>query len=94
MLAEDIIEKISRDFKNHDEAELALTVLTDFVEENQDISNDRILRCMVFVANGDIATLEQAIELAKIDYRDLIVWAEYDDKEEPVRDLSNGFPKK
>ena len=77
MFAPDIIEKIKRDFDSPDEADLALSVLADFVDQNQDLSTDRILRCIVFVANGDIDKLEKAIDLASTDYRDLIVWAEY-----------------
>ena len=62
--------------------------------ENQELSVDRILRCIVFVANGELDLLDKAIELAKIDYRDLIVWAEYDEKREQVRDLSVPFSEK
>ena len=91
MLARDILAKTNRDFQTSDEAALALSVLADFVEQNPDISSDRILRCIVFVAHGDLGRLEQAIDLAKTDYRDLIVWAEYDGKENQVRDLSNAF---
>jgi hypothetical protein len=91
MLAQDILDKLNRDFEDSEEAALALSVLADFVEENQELSVDRILRCIVFVANGDLDLLDKAIELAKIDYRDLIVWAEYDEKRERIRDLSLPF---
>ena len=91
MLAQDISDKLNRDFEDSEEAALALSVLADFMEGNQELSVDRILRCIVFVANGDLDLLDKAIELAKIDYRDLIVWAEYDEKRERVRDLSAPF---
>ena len=68
-----------------------MSVLADFVDQHQELSSDRILRCIVFVANGDLNRLEKAIDLAKTDYRDLIVLAEYDEKNERVRDLSNPF---
>ena len=68
-----------------------MSVLADFLVQNQELSSDRILRCIVFVANGDLNRLEKAIDLAKIDCRDLIVLAEYDEKNERVRDLSNPF---
>ena len=92
MFAPDILEKIKRDFDSPDEADLALSVLADFVDQNQDLSSDRILRCIVFVANGDIDKLEKAIDLASTDYRDLIVWAEYNGEEKRLRDLSVAFP--
>ena len=68
-----------------------MSVLADFVGQNKELSSDRIVSCIVFVANGDLNRLEKAIDLAGEDYRDLIVWAEYDEKNERVRDLTNPF---
>jgi hypothetical protein len=93
MLTRDILGKINRDFETPDEAALALSVLADFVHQNQELSNDRILRCIVFVAKGDLDMLDKAIDLAKTDYRDLILWAEYDENNERVRDLSTPFSR-
>jgi hypothetical protein len=91
ILARDIWGKVNKDFETPEEAALALSVLADFVDQNQELSSDRIVRCIVFVANGDLNRLEKAIELAKEDHRDLIVWAEYNEKNERVRDLTNPF---
>ena len=91
ILARDIWGKVNKDFETPEEAALALSVLADFVDQNQELSSDRIVRCIVFVANGDLTRLENAIDLAKKDYRDLIVWAEYNEKNERVRDLTNPF---
>jgi len=91
ILARDIWGKVNKDFETPEEAALALSVLADFVDQNQELSSDRILRCIVFVANGDLDRLEKALDLAKTDYRDLIVWAEYDEQNERVRDLTNPF---
>ena len=91
ILARDIWGKVNIDFETPEEAALALSVLADFVDQNKKLSSDRIVRCIVFVANGDLNRLEKAIDLAKEDYRDLIVWAEYDEKNERVRDLTNPF---
>jgi len=90
-LARDIWGKVNKDFDTPEEAALALSVLADFVDQNQELSSDRIVRCIVFVADGDLTRLEKAIDLAKEDYRDLIVWAEYNEKNERVRDLTNPF---
>ena len=92
MLAKDIVVRLKKEFEDPDEAALALSVLEDFAGENQELSDERILRCIVFVAKGDLDKLGEAIDLAKIDYRDLIVWAEYDETLERVRDLSTSFP--
>jgi uncharacterized protein YbaA (DUF1428 family) len=91
ILARDIWGKVNKDFETPEEAALALSVLADFVDQNKELSSDRIVRCIVFVANGDLTRLEKAIDLAKEDYRDLIVWAEYNEKNERVRDLTNPF---
>ena len=91
ILARDIWGKVNKDFSTPEEAALALSVLADFVDQNKKLSSDRIVRCIVFVANGDLNRLEKAIDLAREDYRDLIVWAEYDEKNERVRDLTNPF---
>ena len=91
ILARDTWVKVNKDFETPEEAALALSVLADFMDQNQELSSDRILRCIVFVANGDLNRLEKAIDLAREDYRDLIVWAEYDEKNERVRDFSNPF---
>lgn len=91
MLARDIWGKVNRDFETPEEAALALSVLNDFVEQNRELSSDRILRCIVFLANGDLDRLEEALDLAIRDYRDLIVRAEYNEKNERVRDLNRPF---
>jgi len=91
MLATDISMKVRNDFDRPDEIELVLSLLEDFTKQHHDLSSDRIMRCVVFVANGDLDLLDKALELAVIDYRDLIVWAEYDEKRLQVRDLSKPF---
>lgn len=91
MIAKDIVQKVKRDFESPDDAALALALLADFTEQNQELAADRILRCIVFVANGDLDLFGKALDLARIDYRDLIVWAEYDDRFQQIRDLSVPF---
>lgn len=54
----------------------------------------RILRCIVFLAEGDIRLLPLLIEHAFVDYRDIIFWAEYRDwlSERPQRIRNFGRP--
>ncbi|MHC4942739.1 MAG: hypothetical protein ACYTG7_06930 [Planctomycetota bacterium] len=92
MFRQDIIDKIHRDFGSSDDAELVIEALSDFRARNPDIESDRIIRCIVFVASGNLDTLEQAIELARTDYRDLIMWAEYNEKDQRIRDMNKPFP--
>jgi hypothetical protein len=91
MLARDIWGKVNKDFETPEEAALALSVLADFVDQNRELSSDRLVRCIVFLADGDLDRLEEALDLAKKDYRDLIVRAEYNEEDEHVRDLTHPF---
>jgi hypothetical protein len=91
VISKDIVEKVKRDFESPDDAALVLSLLDDFTEQRPDLAADRILRCMVFVANGDLDLFDKALDLARIDYRDLIVWAEYDEVFVQIRDMSVPF---
>jgi hypothetical protein len=51
----------------------------------------RVARCVLFLANGDEKKLAHFVTVALTDYRDVIWWAEYDGKEERLRDFSRPF---
>lgn len=91
VIAADILERVTRGFDQPDEAQLALTLLEEFVQQNPELSGERLVRCIVQVANGDLELLGNAVRLATVDYRDLIVWAEYDEDRVRIRDLSQPF---
>lgn len=38
---------------------------------------DRVARCVVFLAKGSLLELASYAEVARIDWRDVIFWAEY-----------------
>lgn len=75
-LPSDICRRIAADFG--DEGSEIIALLVAERQRNPALFGDRILRCAVHVAGGARETLTRAIELARMDYRDLIVWAEYD----------------
>jgi hypothetical protein len=75
-LPEDIITKVRRDF-SEDDALAILQLLAEFQIKNPDLSN-RILRCIVFLAHGNFDEFARAVAMARLDWRDLIVAAEYD----------------
>jgi hypothetical protein len=88
-IPEDIVTRVERDFP-HDSG----TVLQRFVmlhREDAALFSYRILRCVVQAAGGSVSRLEPLIELARKDYRDLIVAAEYDADWKRLRDLSEPF---
>ena len=87
----DIRRRIARDFSPSD-ASVMLADLTARCAADPQLFSDRIVRCVVYVAKGALETAERAISLALVDWRDLIVWAEYDNKfEDRLRDLNNPF---
>jgi hypothetical protein len=84
----DIKERIIRDF-GPDQA--AATALVESFEAEQKLS-PRISRCVVDLAKGDLSKLENYIERAKYDWRDVIMWAETVPLEynHPFKDVSWG----
>ena len=76
-LADDILAKIRQDFSGGEMLPV-IEMLTDLQKEDARLFNDRILRCILFVAHGRSDALADAVALARLDPRDLIVDAEYD----------------
>lgn len=76
-LPEDICRRVLADFGD-DEGPGVVALLEEEQARDPALFGDRILRCAVHVAGGTRETLLRALELARTDSRDLIVWAEYD----------------
>jgi hypothetical protein len=76
VLPEDIITKVRQDF-SEDDSLLVLKMFKELQKENPNVFSDRIMRCLVVRASGQIEKLTEAIELARLDWRDLITAAEY-----------------
>jgi len=91
MLPQDIITKVRQDF-SEDDAIAIIQLLSELQNENPRIFCDRILRCIVFSAKGRFDEFACAVALARIDWRDVIVNAEYDrDRETRRRDFELPF---
>ena len=92
-LPEDIIARVRRDFSEDDMIPI-IQLLSDLQRQDPKVFFDRILRCVVFVANGRFEKFADAVALARLDWRDLIVSAEYDGwsgEDNRRRDLSWPF---
>ncbi len=81
-LPKDITDKLIQDYgiENFFKALDLLTLKDEFT--------DRVMRCIIFLAESDYKKLVQFTECAKRDFRDVIYWAEYiagEDKAKPVR---------
>jgi hypothetical protein len=73
---DDIKARIQTDFEEN--ADKATTMLIDAIKKVDYLKTDRVIRCIVFLANGDLTDLSKYIETATIDTRDVILWAEYE----------------
>jgi hypothetical protein len=93
MLPEDIITKVRQDF-SEDDAIVILQLLSELQKENPRIFSERILRCIIFSAQGRFDEFAGAVALARIDWRDVIMNAEYDrDRETRRRNFELPFTK-
>jgi hypothetical protein len=91
---DDIIAKINTDFG--ESANKATTILIDAITKVDYLKTDRVIRCIIYLANGNLADLEKYIETATYDTRDVMLWAEYEGlkaNENPkrVRDFNMNF---
>ncbi len=83
----DIAAKIAMDFGEGSLAGVALALAP--LDEAK--TGPRIVRCVVFLANGDMSKLRHFVGQAVKDYRDVIYWAEYDPAGR-TRDFNQPFP--
>jgi hypothetical protein len=87
----DIQSRIKREFAPEDFYP-AIKAINTWDATQKGLIDDRLIRCAVFLAKGNMAVLEQQIALGMMDYRDLIVAAEYEG-DIRVRDFSKPFMK-
>jgi galactose-1-phosphate uridylyltransferase len=91
---DDIIERINSDFGEN--ASKATTMLLDAINKVDYLKTDRIIRCIIYLAKGNLTELDKYIETATFDTRDVMLWAEYEglkENENPkrVRDFNKTF---
>jgi hypothetical protein len=90
-LPSDILGKIEADFGA--DAETAAAALRSYAAGGERKEPARVLRCILRMAGGDLRRLAEAVDLARIDYRDVIFGAEYDpETEERIWDGNRPFP--
>ena len=94
--SDDILARAKTDFGGR--ADQAMEILLDAIAKNDKLKSDRIIRCIIYLAKGDIQDLTKYIESAVIDTRDVIFWAEYSGINEyktpkQLRDFNKTFDK-
>jgi len=85
----DIEARIDADFVMAQRMD-ALGILRQ-LESDLGKETSRILRCVVFLARGDLERLAHFANQARADYRDVIYWAEYDERDRHLRDFNSPF---
>ena len=93
---EDIQQRIVLDFK--DSAGKANELLRIAISKTEYLKTDRVIRCIIFLANGDLNKLQKYIDDAIFDIRDVMLWAEYEEQEgeinfKRVRNFNKPFDK-
>ena len=85
----DIAGRIESDFGPA--AAEAAEILATFLAHGDEAVSDRLVRCIVYLARGNLETLCETIDLAEKDYRDVIWAAEYDGTQVRRQDFSQPF---
>jgi len=92
---DDIITKINNN--NSEEFGKMLRLIQPVILENVVLRSARMLRAIIFLSEGKIEKLEDTLKIAKIDYRDLLLMAEYENRDSinpiRVRNFNNEFGK-
>ena len=92
--ASDIQRRIEKDFGA--EAPLVIGELEAFIESFGAMArthpDDRVIRCIVHLANRRREDLAHYIKTARSDPRDVMYWAEYDRDARRIHDFSMVFP--
>jgi hypothetical protein len=73
---DDINSRIRTDFGEN--ASRAMTLLIDAINKVDYLKTDRVIRCIIFLAKGNLTDLNKYIETATFDTRDVMLWAEYE----------------
>ena len=86
----DIYQKIQADF-GEDAAE-AKKLLDELDARTKGLVSNRLIRAIIFLSNGSIDQLKAKIELARKDWRDVLLQAEYSYPDtQRIRDFEKTF---
>ena len=93
---EDIQQRIILDFQGS--VDKANELLTNAISKTEYLKTDRVVRCILFLANGDLTNLKKYIDEAIIDPRDIMFLAEYENHEgefnsKRIRNFNKTFDK-
>ncbi|MFC5049079.1 hypothetical protein ACFPK9_15985 [Rubritalea spongiae] len=87
----DVFQKIEHDFKS--DAPTVHERLKELDAQTKGLISNRLLRSIIYLADGDFKKLELYIQQARKDWRDVLWQAEYDspDSQKQSRDFNKTF---
>lgn len=86
----DIYQKIEHDFG--DKAKKVHEALNSLDAKTKGLISNRMLRAIIYLAEGDIINFNEKMKLAQIDWRDVLFQAEYSyPQNERLRDFDKTF---
>ncbi len=71
-------------------------ILSEYLNKYDYLNSDRIIRCVIFLADNGIESFKSFLESAKGDPRDIMYWDEYENREslnntKRVRNFNKSF---
>ena len=94
---DDILKKINSDFR--EKSDEAIKAINDAIKKADYLNSDRIIRCIIFLSEGNLDELHKNIGVATLDPRDIMLWAEYEplnggERFTRVRDFDQNFDER
>jgi hypothetical protein len=73
-LSNDILNQIKTQFgENHKKA---IKIIEKEISENESLNSNRIINCVIYLSENSLEKLIENLNIAKIDWRDIIFYAE------------------
>ena len=95
-LPQDILERIEHDFSGESRSHVLETLVSLKLARSSSANTQRVIRCMLFHAQGNLEAFDKIVIVAKRDWRDAIMAGEYgyspDRKLIRCRNLTDSFP--
>jgi hypothetical protein len=93
-LPNDIINEMKIRFES--DFNSANKILSEYLNKYDYLNSDRIIRCVIFLVDNGIESFKSFLESAKGDPRDVMYWAEYENREsldntKRVRNFNKSF---
>jgi len=89
-LSTDIITRVKTEFSSTSDQEFILGALTQ-LGQKWEFSSPRVPRCILFLSKGNLEQFKVNLQSAADDWRDIILWAEYDKQSNRIYNFNDTF---